>query len=179
MLFIATTDPIAEIPFDSHNPTFYIEKLIDDYKDVADKFINSNIYFIGTGRGCSCDFGIEQNTVCEEELINQNRNLETGFFDTIRKIFGIQKKYILNKIAKQSKLIEKHKNYLNQTEMLFEIIEEQTSKDKNVELFYCWAGEYSQEIEDTKIINLDSTNLVKVFDTFLEKDKIIFTRGSR
>lgn len=179
MLFIATKNKLDEISFDPHYRDFYVEKLTEENLNVADKFNNPNIYFVGTSRGCSCDFGIEQNTIYQEEINNENRNAETGFFAEIRKIFGTQKKYIQNKIAKQAKLIEEEKKYLKQTETLFEIIERETTTENNTEMFYCWAGEYAEEIDETQFINLDNIKLSKVFDEINGNDKIIFTRGSR
>ena len=178
MLFLATVNKLNEISFNRDNPTFNIEKLAGEYLKVKDKFSNPNIYFIGTSRGCSCDFGIEQNTIDTEEQKREIQTYETGIVAGIRKAFGKQKKYMENKVSYENWRTEEAKKYLEETNQLIDIIQNETTQNNNTEMFYCWAGEYGEEIEETKVINLNLIDLHEAFDEFYEKDKIIFTKGS-
>ena len=46
MLFIGIKEKLEVIPFDQTRPDFYVEVFDGEFKPVADKFENKNIYFI-------------------------------------------------------------------------------------------------------------------------------------
>ncbi len=174
MLFIATEDKLNEIPFDKNYPDFNIEKVENNYYGIELKFSNSNIYFVGTSRGCSCDFGIKTNVF---DVLNVSE-IKSGIFAGIKKIFGTQKEYIENRISKHNNLISNRKKYFEQSERLFELIKTHTTEQSKTEMFVCWSGEYSEDIEETQIVDLNETAIENVFDEFYERDKIIFIKGS-
>lgn len=174
MLFIATENKLVEIPFDKNYPDFNIQKIGVEYPGIVEKFSNPNIYFAGTSRGCSCDFGMKRNTIDE---LNVDKN-KTGIFAEIRKLFGTQEKYIEKRISLHSKSTKDKQSNIQQTEKLFEIIERETTTQNKTEMFYCWSGEYAENIEETQTIDLQKVKLSEVFDEFYERDKIVFIKGS-
>ena len=175
ILFIATEDKLNEIPFDRNHPDFNIEKVENNYPGIEEKFSNPNVYFVGTSRGCSCDFGIKANVIDELNV----SEIETGIFAGIRKLFGTQKEYIEKRISKHNNIVATRKDYFEQTEKLLKIIKTHTTEQRKTEMFYCWSGEYSEDIEETQTVDLNEIELEKVFDEFYERDKIIFIKGSR
>ena len=68
MLFIGTKTEQQEIPFEESNPDFHIEKISGEFLPVQQVFSNPYVYFTGTSRGCSCDFGIKSNQRSEESI---------------------------------------------------------------------------------------------------------------
>jgi hypothetical protein len=110
MLFIGIKEKLEVIPFDQTRPDFYVEVFDGEFKPVADKFENKNIYFIGTSRGCSCDFGIEKDMKLQdfsETEIEQKVRQEKSFLNPIRQFLGTQDKHIKERIEKTKKIIEK------------------------------------------------------------------------
>lgn len=177
MLFIGTKEKLEEVPFDKERPDLYIEAIKGDLTRVADKFDNKNIYFIGTSRGCSCDFGMEKDyhpcnySIIEfEQKIRQKKSL----LKPIRQLLGTQESYIKNKIEKTKKMVEQEQNYFHQTLKLIRILSSNTTDLNFTELYCCWAGEYSEPIDEYKTINILQEKLENYFDIELnEKIKFI------
>lgn len=80
MLFIGTKEKLEEIPFNVEIPNIYIEAINEEYKVIGDKFENKNIYFVGTSRGCSCDFGIEKDFKIQEISELEIERKISGYF---------------------------------------------------------------------------------------------------
>ena len=59
MLFIGTQEKLQVIPFDEDKPNFHIEEVTGELLPVRQVFNNKNVYFVGTSRGCGCDFGVK------------------------------------------------------------------------------------------------------------------------
>ncbi len=178
MLFIGTKEKMEIIPFDQTRPDFYVEAIDGEFKPVADKFENKNIYFIGTSRGCSCDFGIEKDVKLQdfsETEIEQNVKQEKSFLNPIRKFLGTQDKHIKERIEKTKKMIEEEQSYFDQTLKLIGLLKSNTTDNSFTELYCCWAGEYSEPIDDFKTINLSQEKLEDQFEIEL-REKVKFIR---
>lgn len=66
MIFMGVSEKIEEIPWNEESPGFFLQKPLDEETDVIANFTKPYIYFIGTKRGCSCDFIIYSNLSKEE-----------------------------------------------------------------------------------------------------------------
>lgn len=66
MIFLGTTEKLNEVPWDESNPTFYLQVPSKEEKEVIQNFTKPYVYFIGTKRGCSCDF-ISYSNIPDEE----------------------------------------------------------------------------------------------------------------
>lgn len=178
MLFIGTKEKMEVIPFDQTRPDFYVEAIDGEFKTVADKFENMNIYFIGTSRGCSCDFGIEKDVKLQdfsEAEIEQNVRQKKSFLNQIRQFLGTQDKHIKERIEKTKKMIEEEQRYFDQTLKLIGLLKSNTTDNSFTELYCCWAGEYSEPIDDFKTINLSQEKLEDQFEIEL-REKVKFIR---
>lgn len=178
MLFIGTKEKLEEIPFDKEHPNIYIEAINEEFQPVADKFDNKNIYFIGTSRGCSCDFGIEKDfslyKISETE-IEQKVRQEKSLLNPIRQLLGTQDKHMKEKIEKTKKMFEQEQSYFDQTLKLIDILKSNTTDNSFTEMYCCWAGEYSEPIDEYKNINISQEKLEDCFEIEL-KEKVIFIR---
>ena len=178
MLFIGTKEKLEVIPFDKSRPDFYVEAIDGEFKPVADKFENKNIYFIGTSRGCSCDFGIEKDAKLQdfsETEIEQKVRQEKSFLNPIRQFLGTQDKHIKKRFEKTKKMIEEEQSYFDQTLKLLGLLKSNTTDNSFTELYCCWAGEYSEPIDDLKTINLSQEKLEDQFEIEL-REKVKITR---
>jgi hypothetical protein len=177
MLFIGTKEKLEEIPFDKERNNLYVEAIDGEFKPVADKFDNKNIYFIGTSRGCSCDFGIEKDFELRDFLereIEQKIRQEKSLLNPIRQLLGTQDRHIREKIEQSKKMVEQEQSYFNQTLKLIEILKSNTKDQSFTELYCCWAGEYSEPIEEYRTINILQERLEDYFEIELrEKAKFI------
>ncbi len=178
MLFIGTKEKLEEIPFDKEHPDIYIEAINEEFQPVADKFDNKNIYFIGTSRGCSCDFGIEKDYSLHKILeteVEQKVRQEKSLLNPIRQLLGTQDKHIKEKIEKTKKMFEQEQSYFDQTLKLIDILKSNTTNYSFTEMYCCWAGEYSEPIDEYKTINISQEKLEGYFDIEL-KEKVKFIR---
>jgi len=177
MLFIGTKEKLEEIPFDKERNNLYVEAIDGEFKPVADKFDNKNIYFIGTSRGCSCDFGIEKDFELRDFLereIEQKIRQEKSLLNPIRQLLGTQDRHIREKIEQSKKMVEQEQSYFNQTLKLIEILKSNTKDQSFTEMYCCWAGEYSEPIEEYRTINILQERLEDYFEIELrEKAKFI------
>jgi hypothetical protein len=178
ILFIATKEKLEEIPFDQERIDISIEAIIEDFKLIADKFENKNIYFIQTSRGCSCDFGIEKDfsprRISETE-IEQKIRQKKSLLNPIRLILGKQDKHIMKKIEKTKKIIEQKQRYFDQTQKLIGILKSNTTDHNFTEMYCCWFGEYSDPIDKYKTINISQEKLEVYFSIELN-EKVKFIR---
>lgn len=178
MLFIGTKEKLEEIPFDKEHPDIYMEAINEEFQPVANKFDNKNIYFIGTSRGCSCDFGIEKDfslhKISETE-IEQKVRKEKSLLNPIRRLLSTQDKHIKEKIEKTKKMFEQEQSYFDQTLKLIDILKSNTTENSFTEMYCCWAGEYSEQIDEYKSINISKEKLDDYFDIEL-KEKVKFIR---
>lgn len=177
MLFIGTKEKLDETPFDKEQPDFFIESINEEFQPVADKFEHKNIYFIGTSRGCSCDFGIEkdfnQQKISENE-IEQKVRREKSLLNPIRQLLGTHDKHIKEKIEKTKKLFENEQSYFDQTLKLIDILKSNTTDCSFTEMYCCWAGEYVEPIDEFRTINISQEKPEDYFDIELgEKVKFI------
>jgi hypothetical protein len=178
MLFIGTKEKLEEIPFDQARPDFYVETIDGEFKPVADKFENKNIYFIGTSIGCSCDFGIEKVMKLQdfsETEIEQNVRQEKSLLNPIRQFLGTQYKHIKEKIEKTKKMIKQEQSYFDQTQKLIGILKSNTTNHSFTEMYCCWAGEYSEPIDEFRTINISQEKLEDYFNIEL-REKVKFIR---
>jgi hypothetical protein len=177
MLFIGTKEKLEEVPFDKERPDLYVEEINGEFKPVADKFDNKNIYFIGTSRGCSCDFGIEKDFNLRdfsEIEIEQKIRQEKSLLNPIRQLLGTQDRHIKEKIEKTKKMVEQEQSYFAQTLKLIGILKSNTTDHSFTEMYCCWAGEYSEPVDEYKTINISQEKLEDYFDIELrEKVKFI------
>jgi len=176
MLFIGTKEKLEEIPFDKECNNLYVEAIDGEFKPVADKFDNKNIYFIGTSRGCSCDFGIEKDFELRDFLereIEQKIRQAKSFLNPIRQLLGTQDRHIREKIEQSKKMVEQEQSYFNQTLKLIEILKANTKDQSFTEMYCCWAGEYSEPIEKYRTINILPERLEDYFEIEL-KEKVKF-----
>ena len=177
MLFIGTKEKLVEIPFDQARPDFYVEAIDGEFKPVADKFENKNIYFIGTSKGCSCDFGIEKDFKPKdfsETEIEKNIRQEKSLLNPIRQLLGTQDRHIREKIEKTKKMVEQEQGYFDQTLRLIKILKSNTTDQSFTEMYCCWAGEYSEPIDEYRTINISQEKLKEQFEIELrEKVKFI------
>jgi hypothetical protein len=60
MLYMASDEPAPRIPWDEHNPTFYVSELSEDEGRVARQFTKPHVAYLGAHTGCSCGFCPEQ-----------------------------------------------------------------------------------------------------------------------
>ena len=176
MLFIGTNKKLEEIPENKLHPDICLETISGEFLPIADKFKNPYIYFVGTSRGCSCDFGIEQgidhNKITDDELEARARQ-RNNLLDSFRKLLGTQEKHIHSRIGNLKKLVEQERHYHDQTMKLIQIIYTNSTDNKTSELYCCWAGEYSAAIEETKTVNLKDMDLKKYFEIEL-REKVNF-----
>ena len=172
MLFIGTIEKLEEAPFDNDRPDLYIEAIDGEFKPVADKFDNKNIYSIGTSRGCSCDLGIEKDfkfSDFSETEIEQKIRQEKSLLNPIRQLLGTQDRHIKGKIEKTKKMVEQEQSYFAQTQKLIEILKSNTTDHSFTEMYCCWAGEYSEPIDEYKTINISQENLEDHFEIELRQ----------
>ncbi len=66
MIFIGISDQMQEIPWNDQNPSFFLQLPTSEEKAVINNFTQPYVYYIGTKRGCSCDFIQYSNTSNEE-----------------------------------------------------------------------------------------------------------------
>jgi hypothetical protein len=162
MLFIGTQNELQEISLDNVNPDFYLEKISGELLPIKQSFKNQNIYFVGTSRGCSCDFGIQSNRR-DPTLIEQTPPIQ-NFFNKFRKLSGTldeRKKRHQEKVDTAS---EAQANYLTQTLKLVDIILNETKKGNTVEIFCVWAGDYNATPEFNDTIDTTKIDLKENFE---------------
>ena len=171
MLFIGTQNKLQEILFDTVDPDLYLEKISSEFLPIKPTFKNQNIYFIGTSRGCSCDFGIQshkldptyiEQTTPIQNLINKYRKL-SGTFDEWKKR---HQEKVVNAIEVQA-------DYLTQTLKLVDIILNETKKGNTVEMFCVWAGDYNTTPEFNDIIDTTKVDLRENFE-IAEREFVTF-----
>lgn len=178
MLFIGTKEKLEVIPFDPACPDFFIEAIDGEFKPVADKFENKNVYFVGTSRGCSCDFRIKKDEKVQdfsEAEIEQKDKQEKSFLNPVRQFLGIQDKHKKERIEKVKKMIEEQQSYFDQTQKLIKLLKSNTTQSSSAEMYCCWAGEYSEPIDDFKTINILKEKIEEQFDIEL-REKVKFIR---
>ena len=162
MLFIGTLSELQEIPLDTANPDFYMERISAEFFPIKQTFKNQNIYFVGTSRGCSCDFGIQSNKR-DPTTIEQTPPIQ-NLLNKFRKLSGAFDEWKKRHQEKVANAIDAQANYLTQTLKLVDIILNETKKGNIVEMFCVWAGEYNTTPEFTEIIDTNKTDLREYFE---------------
>lgn len=172
MLFIATKTEQQEIPFEEAPPDFHLEKISGEFLPVRKVFSNPYVYFAGTSRGCSCDFGIKSNQRSEDN-IGQIAPVQK-VLNKVRKLSGSYAEWEKRHVEKVEKALHVQEQYLNQTLHLVSLIESETRKGNPVELYCTWTGDYEAEpefhdtIETNKVdIRADFEIAEKEFKTFI------------
>lgn len=113
-----------------------------------------HLYFVGTSRGCSCDFGISS----KEQPTDSAKGLDQKPGGKIRELFGIQKKWLEREKLRLNKTAFETANFERQTLVLIKLIEDSCTTNTPVEMYCCWAGAYSQPAEDLteRILDVDA-----------------------
>jgi hypothetical protein len=149
-----------------------LEKVSGEFLPIKHAFKNPFIYFVGTSRGCSCDFGVKSNQR-DRETLEQIAPIQK-MLNKVRKISGTYEQWEKKHQDKVESLSNKQASYLNQTLKLIDIIEQEVRKGNAVELYCTWAGDYGSvpelhEVIDTKHMDIKSDFEIveKEFITFL------------
>ena len=171
MVFIGTDNVLEEIPYDADMPAFSLTKIEGEFLQVADKFLKANIYYVATGRGCGCDFGI--NSAIAKET---NSHLIAGKISSIINNVLMQRTTQNSRLAVQEQSTANNTDFVKDTLLLIDCIESNTFKDSPVELYCCWAGVYAEPADEEITIDLGLKNLKDVF-TIEESQKITFIRS--
>jgi hypothetical protein len=135
MVFIGTNLELAEIPWNENKKDFHVQRISDEFKDVARHFRTENIYSVGTSEGCGCNFV-----------------LKLGWFG--------------NKDEEREGL-----NFVAQTNKLVDLITNNASKENEVELYCCWAGDYASDLEDVETIQISGDDFRSRFN--IEERKLM------
>ena len=162
MLFIGTQNKLQEIPLDVADPDLYLEKISGELLPIKQSFKNQNIYFVGTSRGCSCDFGIQSNKR-DQKSIQQTPPIQ-NVLNQFRKLSGTFNEWEKRHQEKVANVIEAQANYLTQTLKLVDIILNETKKSNTVEMFCVWAGDYNATPEFNDTIDTTKINLRENFE---------------
>ncbi|MBX7187073.1 MAG: hypothetical protein K1Y01_18175 [Vicinamibacteria bacterium] len=56
-LYLATTHPVAPVPFDQHRPGFNVRPVTEEREMVRERFSKPLVVYLGSHTGCSCGFG--------------------------------------------------------------------------------------------------------------------------
>ena len=71
-------------------------------------------------------------------------------------------------------MLGQEQSYFKQSIKLIEILKLNSKEENFVEMYCCWAGEYSEQIEEFKTINLSEQKIENYFEIELrEKVKFI------
>ena len=162
MLFIATQNTLREIPRNLNTPDFYIEKISGDFLPVKRHFKNSHVYFVGTSRGCSCDFGIKSNQR-DLSLIAETPPIQK-FMNKLRQLKGTLEKWEKRHEEKIIKYGEEQQSYLLQTRKLIDVILGEIQNGSSVEMYCVWAGGYNDEPEIYRTANAAKENIREDFE---------------
>ncbi len=176
-IFIATKEPLTEIPFDEANPNFAVTKITDEFSLIKNKFSNKNIYLVNTSRGCGCDFGIAKIPDLAGYLEKEKERMYPidKMAEKFRTLLGRQEDWKRKHIEKVKGQIENEKFFVQQTQKFIELIKDNVTSSSDVELYCCWAGDYDTPTEETKYINIDNSEFFDSFDLELN-EKIIVGR---
>ncbi len=172
MLFIGTKTEQQEIPFEESYPDFHLEKISGEFLPIQQVFSNPYVYFTGTSRGCSCDFGIKSNQR-SEEAIGQIAPVQK-VLNKVRKLGGSYAEWEKRHEAKVEKALQDQEQYLNQTLRLINLIELEVEKGNPVEIYCTCTGDYGaapdfHDTIDTKQVDLSADFEIaeKEFKTFI------------
>ncbi|MEI6950839.1 hypothetical protein V9K67_26905 [Paraflavisolibacter sp. H34] len=172
MLFIGTKTELQEVPFDKEHPRFYVEKISGDFLLIKHAFQNPYIYFVGTSRGCSCDFGIKLNKR-SADVLSEVYPIQK-VFNKIRKVAGTYEQWEECHQKRINKLLDEQADYLSQTVRLIDLIEQKVQQEGPVELYCVWAGDYEAAPEIRNTIDFKRTDLREDFEID-ERELIVFT----
>lgn len=134
-------------------------------------FSHQNIYFVGTSRGCSCDFGIQSNKR-DQASIERTAPIQ-NLLNKYRKISGTYDEWKKRHQEKVANTIEAQANYLTQTLKLIDIILSETKNKNTVEMFCVWTGDYIATPEFNETIDTTKIDLRENFE-IAEKEFTIF-----
>jgi len=162
MLFIGTRNGLQEVSLDTTHSNFYLERISGEFLPIKQTFKNQNVYFVGTSRGCSCDFGIQSNKR-DLKSIEQTPPIQ-NLFNKFRKLSGTLDKWKKRHQEKVDNAIEAQANYLTQTLKLVDIILGEVNKGNTVEMFCVWAGDYETTPEFTNTTDTININLRDNFE---------------
>jgi len=162
MLFIATRNTLQEIPHNINTPDFYLEKISGEFLPVKRHFKNSNVYFVGTSRRCSCDFGIKSNQH-DLSLIGQIPPVQK-LLNKLRQLKGTLKEWEKRHEEKIIKSGDDQRSYLLQTQRLIDIILTETQNGNSVEMYCVWAGDYENEPETYRTDDTTKENIREDFE---------------
>lgn len=171
MLFIGTQNKLQEIPIGPDSPYFHLEKISGEFLLIKQNFKNNNTYFVGTSRGCSCDFGIQSNK--HEPISIEKIPPIQLFLNNFRKLSGSLNGWEKRHQEKVANVLKEQDNYLAQTLELVAIILDETEKGNPVELFCVWAGDYNTKPEFTSTIDTKKIDLRENFE-IAEKEFVTF-----
>jgi hypothetical protein len=172
MLFIGTITVQRVIPFVEARPDFHIEVVSGEFSPVLQVFKNPHIYFVGTSRGCSCDFGIKSNQHSADTLGKTTPAYK--YLNKLRKLSGTYSEWKHRHTGRVEKLLCDQAQYLSETLQLVSLIESEAQKGNPVELYCTWLGDYGAKPEfkdmiDTKKVDIktDFEIAEKEFKTFI------------
>ena len=168
MVFIGTDCVLEEIPVDENYPGFSIQKIDGEFLTVADKFSGKNIYYVATGRGCGCDFGIYGQSPPEI----QTPSLAIKISEVVDKIFR-RSTGTNNQNHKSNPLPNNNFDPGGDTLRLIGIIDSIIRKENFVELYCCWSGDYADCASEEITLNFREEDLRKSF-IIMEGQKVTF-----
>ena len=174
-IFIATKEPLTEIPFNEADPNFTVTKITDEFLIIKNKFSNKNIYLVNTSRGCGCDFGIAEIPDLAGFLEKEKERLYPidKMAEKIRTLLGRQEEWKKKHIAKVVGQLDNEKFFVSQTHILISLIKDNMTSNSDVELYCCWAGDYDTPTEKTKYIDIDDKEFFDTFDLELNEKIVI------
>jgi len=153
-IFIGTDSILEDVPFNKDKPNFHLEKITGEFLQVIKNFSTKNIYYVGTSRGCGCDFSLIHN-----QINHDNDRHETFLQFGARKLrtyLGTQENWEKRKAKQNQELTESTLFYLAQTNRLIDLIESIVKKGQTVELYCCWSGNYDAATEERKSVSIET-----------------------
>lgn len=153
-IFLGTDSVLDEISFDKNMPDFHLEKIAGEFLQVSRNFSKKNIYYVGTSRGCGCDFSLIHNQISFNN--EQHENFFQFGLRQFRTYLGTQESWKQRKAKRNQVLLDSNLFYLKQTHKLIDLIEDEVNKGREVELYCCWSGNYDSLAEERKTISTET-----------------------
>jgi hypothetical protein len=169
MIFIGTDSELKEIPFDKNEPDFHLEKITGDYLDVKSNFSVENIYYVGTSRGCGCDFRIANSQ--PDNVDNRHDTFAQVGLRKIRTLLGTQADWESRTENRTREMTAMKFTFLEQTNRLIDLIEKEVQEGRMVELYCCWADDYKSKPNEKRTIKIDTESLRDNFD--IEENELL------
>lgn len=159
LLFMATATPTTERVYNEDSPALMIEPISDEYRAYRKLFVNPNVYYVATSRGCACDFGLEYDQDRDWD-VNNIIPLQR-FFNLFRKLAGTHKKWEEGHREKVKKHVAQRNSFVQQTHELISIIETETKRGGSVELYF------TNQMEDINSLIREDFD-IKVIDSIVD-----------